>query len=376
MIEDSGRVVRNETGSRDAESVGGIKVSHAAGDLRGALDQLEPGKPLILNDGFIIADGGYLVSSQYIDIGATKLLSRPSVLVKATEAEYGLEHAPNIQISAPYRFRNYGETLIQDDQEGHARRARKTEDAPRCFEEITREQERAFHLLGEKGAKISETRVTGVHMDTESLTFGRSSWIYSTSILPASGEWETWRASLPNRYGHESTIRQPAKFAQALGAMFADQTGPRGKQAHFNHFSGIRSFHSSQAVFHGPVCYADDVLGFLRSLESDPAYMMYQLFVKHSRYQEQREYRFVLHCETPVESETLRLNISGAMRDALARVYRVGQKDKDKFFFCRDIGQPSRMTYGAESGVRSPGFQGPGFRTSCAVRPSSARASS
>ena len=61
---------------------------------------------------------------------------------------------------------------------------------------------------------------------------------------------------------------------------------------------------------------------------------------------------------------------------ALARVYRVGQKDKDKFFFCRDIGQPSRMTYGAASEVRSSGFVGLGFRTSCAVRPSSARASS
>ena len=66
----------------------------------------------------------------------------------------------------------------------------------------------------------------------------------------------------------------------------------------------------------------------------------------------------------------------GSNKTLLARVYRVGQKDKDKFFFCRDIGQPSRMTYGAASEVRSSGFVGLGFRTSCAVRPSSARASS
>ena len=70
------------------------------------------------------------------------------------------------------------------------------------------------------------------------------------------------------------------------------------------------------------------------------------------------------------------LEVHDLMGLVLARVYRVGQKDKDKFCFCRDIGQPPRMTYGAESGVRSLGFRGLGFRTFCAVRPSSARASS
>lgn len=67
-------------------------------------------------------------------------------------------------------------------------------------------------------------------------------------------------ARLPAKYDHESTIRQPARFALALGAMFADQTGPQGKRDHFTHNDEIRSFHDSQFVLHGPVWYTDDVL--------------------------------------------------------------------------------------------------------------------
>ena len=311
-------VVENNSIPSEAQPDGRIGEPEYACDLVGALEHLEPGKPLILNDGFFITDSGYLVFSQYVDIGVTKLRRRPSVLVKAIEAEYGLEHAPTIQVSSPHRFHDYGETFIQDDQEGRARRENKTERSPRSYEESTREQERALGLLGQKGVTISETDDPDVYKESESLTFGRSSWIYCTSILLAPSERQAWRASLPRKYNHESMIRQPAKFAMALGAMFADQTGLQERQGHFTHNNGIRSFHRSQLIHHGPVWYTDDVLGFLKAFESDPLYTMYSLFVKDSQFKLQREYRFVLHCETPTESEILHLYISGTMRDALA----------------------------------------------------------
>ncbi len=295
-----------------------IKLSEVPDELAGAVDLLEPGKPLVLNGGFLITDGGHLIISQYVDIGVDKLRHRPSVLVKAIEAKYGLEHVSNIQLSAPYRFRDYGETFIRDDQEGHARRETKTGNPPRSYEENNREQERALQLLGQEGVTISNMATSGVHTETESMTFGGSSWIYCTSMPPTLSERDAWCASLPAKYDHESTIRQSAKFALALGAMFADQTGPQGKQGHFTHNDEIRSFHDSQFVLHGPVWYTDDVLGFLKSHESDPLYRMYSLFVKHSEFRDQREYRFVLQCETPVENDILHLHISGAMRDALA----------------------------------------------------------
>lgn len=94
------------------QSSGSSGQSDRDGDLHPALDQLEPGKPLLLNDGFFLTDGGHLIWSQYVDIGLTKLEQRPRVIVKAIEARYGLEHASTIRLSAPHRFREYGETFI------------------------------------------------------------------------------------------------------------------------------------------------------------------------------------------------------------------------------------------------------------------------
>lgn len=293
------------------------ELVETAGNLADAVELLQLGQPLVLIDGMIINDSGCLIMSQYVDIGVDKLQHRPSVLVKAIEAKYGLEHAVDIQVSAPYRFRDYGETLIRDDQEGRARHKTKTENPPRSYEELNREQERALQLLGQENLTISNSASADVHTQTESMTFGDSSWIYCTSIGPSIEEWGTWRASLPDKYDHESVIRQPARFAFALGEMFVEQKGPQEKRGHFTHNRGIRSFHNSQMVYHGPVWYTDDVLGFIKSHEGDPLYGIYQLFVKHSDFQDQREYRFVLHYETPVETETLRLYISGMMRDAL-----------------------------------------------------------
>ena len=295
-----------------------VELSDVTGDLTVAIELLEPGKPLVLNEGFLVTDSGHMILTQYVDIGVDKRRHRPAFLVKSIEAKYGLEHAPEIQVSAPFRFREYGETFIHDNQEGRAQRKTTTESPPRSYEEQNCEQEKALCLLGQERVTIRNTGTTNSHTDTESMTFGRQSWIYCTSIPATPGERSAWRAKLPDRYDHESVIRQPGKFALALGAMFADQRGPQGKQGHFTHAGGIRSFHDSQLVMHGPVWYTDDVLGFLQSLQSEPLYNMYQLFVKHSKYRDQREYRFVLHCETPVEAETLHLYITGAMRDALA----------------------------------------------------------
>ena len=314
-----------------------VELSDAAGNLAGAIDLLEPGKPLVLTDGFLATDSGHLILSQYVDIGVEKLRHRPAFLVKYIEARYAIEHAPDIQLSAPSRFREYGETFIRDDQEGRAQRKTKTENPARSHEDQDRELEKALRLLGQEGVTIRSTGTTSSHTDTDSMTFGRHSWIYCMSMAETHDERSAQRANLPDRYDHESVIRQPGKFVLALGAMLTDQRGPQGKRGHLTHAGGLQSFHNTQLVLHGPVWYTDDVLAFLRSRESEPLYNMYPVFVKHSKYRDQREYRIVLHCDTPVEDKTLHLYISGAMRDALApprtadpvAFQRVGKSDAD-----------------------------------------------
>ena len=299
-------------------------TSHAGDDLSGAIALLDDRAPLVLVDGIVATDGGHVIMTQYVDIGVEKQSHRPAVLVKAIESQFGIEHAADVQLSAPWRFRDYGETLIRDDQEGYARRETRTETVPRPVGESHREQERALRLLGEEKVTVSGTGTKLSDTNTESVTFGRSAWIYCTSVEPAEEHRAAWRSSLPRKYDHESKIRQARRFALALGEMFADQHGPQGNRNDFKHGTVIRSFHESQVVFHGPVRYTDDVLGFLRDRESDPLYYLYALFVKHTTYREQREYRFVVHCENPVEDETLLLRISGNLRGALAPREKAG----------------------------------------------------
>ena len=275
-------------------------------------------RPLILNDGNIVTDSGQMIFVQYVDIGVKKLRKRPRHLMKATEAMYGLEYSPTIRISAPLRFHDFGETFIQDDQEGRAHHTViEKNTTPRDLQRDL-ERERALSALGQESVKITRSDTTNTHTNYEDATFGKSSWIYSTSIAPTPDQREEWRRHLPESYDHVSTIRQPVKFAQALGLMLADQIGPQGQKGTMSHDSSTESVHDTQLVIHGPVWYTADVLGFIRTHESEPLYLMYPLFVKDLEYQAQREYRFVVHCENPVKETHLDLLISGMMRDSLA----------------------------------------------------------
>ena len=284
------------------------------------LDQ-DAHKPLVLNDGHVVTDAGHAIFVQYVDIGPTKLSQRPRSLVKAIAAEYGLEYSPTMRISAPRRFREFGETFIQDDQEGRAHHQVKEESVSRAGEERLAEQRRALSALGQHNVKISRSAGTNTHTQSESTTFGKSAWIYCTSMFPLPEERDEWRRHLPERYDHESIIRQPTKFAQALGLMLADQMGPQGKKATLTHSDSTKSVHDAQMIFHGPVLYIDDVLDFLKSHKTELLYWMYPLFVKDTQYRVQREYRFVVHCEKPVEEPHLDLRISGMMRDSLAPIH-------------------------------------------------------
>ncbi len=63
-----------------------------------------------------------------------------------------------------------------------------------------------------------------------------------------------------------------AEFARALGAMVAEQAGPRGRIVVLgNAVEGGRfsTAHKSQTVYHGPVAYLDDPYRRLESASSE-----------------------------------------------------------------------------------------------------------
>lgn len=318
-----------------------------------AIALLEPGKPLELVDGILITDSGHQILSRYIDIApdkASKRAVRPPVLVKAIEQRYALEFSPTMQVSAPHRFREYGESFIQDDQEGHAKNEQVTGRETSHPERDSELQQTVHLLVPDASISIGGTKTRANDTDSKAMTFGKGAWIYCTSIKPTAEQVNAWREHLPKSYDHESVIRQPVRFAFALASAFADQHGPQGQTADLKHgFYGgaIQSFHPSQMIMHGPVWYTDDVHGFLGTrMKDDPLYNFYSLFVKHADYQDQLEYRFVLHCESPVKGETLRLAIKP---DLLAALVPHGESSLVTYGRCDDPSPRPKVTSVANS---------------------------
>ena len=148
MSQDEEAVLDDEPTQGEQQSESTPELATGTRNLSGAIERLGVGDPLVLNEGIVVSDGGMLIMSQYVDVGMEKLRHRPEILVKFIESKYGLEYGRDIQLSAPPRFREYGETFIQDHQEGSARRETKTERPARSFEEHNREQERSTSRCG------------------------------------------------------------------------------------------------------------------------------------------------------------------------------------------------------------------------------------
>ena len=132
----------------------------------------------------------------------------------------------------------------------------------------------------------------------------------------------TWKATLPEEYDHISEIGQPAKFAQALAHMVAEQIGPQGKDGSMRGTTegaeGPLTKHKLQWVMHGPVVYTDQVYDTLTRDFDERTRVAAFIFTKSTKYAAQREYRFAVLNEGAGE-ETVLLRISGMMRDALQR---------------------------------------------------------
>ena len=277
-----------------------------------------------INEGFVLNDSGTLVTTTYIDLRKDGERTAIPALVKGCKREYALEDGENILISKPARFRQYGEALILDRQEGLAK------DETVTLTEVTAAQARRQRAVADlnEAREISNSRMRMVqsesysssNTESKSLGYAKEWWIFSTSIKPPDEEWGTWRATLPEEYDHVSEIGHPAKFAQALAHMVVEQIGPKGKDGWLRDTTegaeGPRTNHTLQWVMHGPVVYTDQVYDELtRDLDERTRVAAY-VFTKSTEYAAQREYRFAVLNEG-AEEETVLLKISGMMRDAL-----------------------------------------------------------
>ena len=280
---------------------------------------------LWINEGFVLDDAGTMLMTIYIDLRDKG--ERPVIrsLVKGCKREHALEDGKILLISKPERFREYGVALIRDEQEGFAKEELVTLEAETPEETAKR---RATEDLNDSLELVGSTSMKSVHRveysrrktQSESFSYGKDWWIFCTSIRPDDGDWDAWKGTLDENYDHVSKIGQQAKFAQALGRMVTEQIGPHGKDAWLTGTSegaeGARTNHKSQWIIHGPVVYTDQLYETIVGEEDEIRRMAACLFAKPITHSAQREYRFVV-LNGGAEDETVLLNISGMMRDAL-----------------------------------------------------------
>ena len=179
----------------------------------------------------------------------------------------------------------------------------------------------AFELVNPEIKLRHDVTHRNVEGSSRSFEFGKEWWIVSTAITPESEEeWAAWRATLDPAYDHESVIGQPAKFAEALARMVAEQLGPQGDGFWVKSAVGdspeARRKHWSQWVIHGPVVYAESVYEALSQEEDEASRIAALMFTKSASHTPMREYRFVI-LRARDAAEKVLLRISGMMRDAL-----------------------------------------------------------
>ena len=305
-----------------------------------------------VNEGFVLNDAEHIIMTSYIDLRPPGNRTPITGLIRGCERKYALEDCETIMVSTPSRFREYGEELILDVQEGLAREESVVTTQDTAVEST---RQRAVSQLNE-ALELLDTSMRLTHSESntktntdtasKSFTYAKEWWVFCTSLQPATDDWEAWSGTLPKDYDHVSVIGQPAKFAQALANMVADQLGPRLSEGSMTNSTGgvetEETKHKTQWVLHGPVVYTDSVYNLLEGITNSEHRIAAQMFVKGREYAAQKEYRFVILNEG-AEEETVILQISGMMRDALK------QTDHGLIRHAR-----VPLTSGADLGTESP----------------------
>ena len=263
--------------------------------------------------------------TSYVDLRAPGNRTVIQTLVKGCRREHALEDANSILLSPVKRFRDEGESLIRDEQEGLATEKTETVEPETPGEALRRQRaadvNEAMELLDSGVRMTSRETSRRVSSSSKRLAFGKEWWIFSTSIKPETEEeWAAWRATLDPAYDHETEIGQPAKFAEALGRMVTEQMGPQSKdswkQGSIGKGRTVRTKHPTQWILHGPVVYADRLYDALTRDGDEATRLAASIFSKSATHAAQREYRFAILCDRTVTEKEL-LTISGMMRDAL-----------------------------------------------------------
>ena len=304
-------------------------------------------KMRIATEGAFLTPQGHYVQTVYVDLSGEVEAGR-LCLVKATEPQYALATASTIRLSRPGVFRDKGEVLIQDEQEGRARvSSSETVEVPNKEPGLFGERVSALNA----GLKLTRTKmsVSGSRRHTESksnwqaVTFGADWLIYCVSMRPSNDEEDAWRRAFPDSYTSLTAIYRPTQFAQGLGLGVCEHIGVRGKaeptRGTFGGFRTVEEQRRSQIVLHGPMLYVDSPYQCIQQAEQGWEKLSAMIFLKSRErdYAAQNEYRFAMLSIGREVGDVFDLPVSGMLSDCLLPVkYPEGEPEETVAVVSRD----------------------------------------
>lgn len=282
----------------------------------------------IRHEGTFVTPQGDQVLSVYVDLSG-RLRTDSLCIVKASEPKFALSTSQSIRLSRPGVFRNTGEVLVKDKQEGRVRTSTsKTTEVPTEESDLHRERTNAVNVALELcRSKISINQTSNTKRTNSTCsenTFGKDWLIYCTSICPMKDQELEWKRTFPDSYTSVSNIYRPTQFAQGLGLGVSEHIGVCGKsepaRANFHGFKTIEVNRKTQFVIHGPVLYVDDPYRCINEAKTGWQSLCAMTFVKSHNYALQREYRFALLSIKTDVGDVFDLPISGILRDCLVPI--------------------------------------------------------
>ena len=281
----------------------------------------------LFTEASILDDSGAQLTVWHVDLREPHHRTPVSTLLKACQKEHSVSELGTVRVSRPARFRNFGEGLIMDPAETRFSRTVVTSqsvDDPDEMAEARRiddELARCAAAIG-SSARLTTKSIKTTNTSSDTLTFGKNVWIYSTSIEPDDAEsFRKLEASLPDSYDHREPIHRPREFARALGLMVIEQLGPLGSdQTIRQHTEGEEPSHvrrKGQLIIHGPVIYTADPYELVSRTSLPAERMLLPVFAKDIRYADQREYRFAIWTEDEPSEDHIDLTALKAMFGSL-----------------------------------------------------------
>lgn len=285
---------------------------------------------IVMHDGIHTDYASNEILSTYVDFRESSYRFPITSLIKGCRREHAIELCKRIRISKPSLFRKYGEKLILDPSETKISSTIVSEkhNDPRDIADAQAKNNELSSGFKTLGLPIKFTTHDIKKTDTRSLSLsaGGNGWIFSSSMQPTNHEEEDkWWEDMPDGYNHITCIRRPREFAYALGAMVAEQLGPRGPDDTINHgFEGnkFKTKHKIQVIYHGPVTYEKDPFDRFCKSSTKLESVLLPWFIKKYEYKNQREYRFFIHTEEEPPEETVDLDVSLAMLGAMIEPHK------------------------------------------------------